>query len=323
MAMAMRTFLLCVFTWTFSLLLGACQSSESKEPMESYPNLPFPTMGGRQLWADVNWFAGWRVQKNVWTGHCRLLDPDNMRRAWGRRPAVEDALFEAKQKRNLQLDGDHLVVLLHGLGRSRSSMAPMQVVLESAGYEVMDVGYPSTRRSIAEHVEQLTSLLNQVAAHGEIEQISFVTHSLGGMVARAALAEEAQWQKEMAVHRLVMLAPPSTGSAIAQSLKDFLPFQWFAGEAGQLLTLDEANQIPLPSCDFGIIAGRRKPGKGYNPLLDGEDDGVVRVDETRLPGAEDFWLVPNSHTFIMEDEAVMAGVVNYLRMGKFLSQSQD
>ena len=97
MAMAMRTFLLCVFIWTSSLLLAGCQSSGKHGQMETYPNLPFPTMGGRQLWADVNWYAGWRVQQNVWTGHCRLLDPENRRRAWGRRPAVEDALFQQQE----------------------------------------------------------------------------------------------------------------------------------------------------------------------------------------------------------------------------------
>ncbi len=322
MAMAMRTFLLCVFIWTSSLLLAGCQSSGKHGQMETYPNLPFPTMGGRQLWADVNWYAGWRVQQNVWTGHCRLLDPENRRRAWGRRPAVEDALFQAKQDRDLKLEGDHLVVLLHGLGRSRSSMGALHLTLEQAGYEVMDVGYPSTRRSIAEHVEQLNGLLDQIAAHEGIKTVSFVTHSLGGMVARATLAAESQWQQSLGVHRLVMLAPPSTGSAIAQSLQHFLPFQWFAGEAGQQLTLDEARRIPLPSCKFGIVAGNRKPGKGYNPLLDGEDDGVVRVEEARLPGAEDFWVVPNLHTFIMEDDLVMQGVVHYLRSGKFLSQSR-
>lgn len=322
MAMAMRTFLLCVFTWTSSLLLAACQSNEAQGEMETYPNLPFPTMGGRQLWADVNWFAGWRVQQNVWTGHCRLLDPSNMRRAWGRRPAVEEALFQAKQQRDLKLQSDHLVVLLHGLGRSRSSMGAMQLLLKQDGYEVMDIGYPSTRRSIAEHVEQVTSLLNQIAADGTVKSVSFVTHSLGGMLARATLAEDSLWRKSINVHRLVMLAPPSSGSALAQSLKDFLPFQWFAGEAGQQLTLDEANQVPLPDCRFGIVAGTRKPGKGYNPLLEGEDDGVVRVEEARLPGAEDFWVVPNTHTFIMEDDAVMAGVLRYLRSGKFLSHSE-
>ncbi len=342
----MRTFLLCVFTWTFSLLLAACQNSAHKaDAVDTYPNLPFPTLGGRQLWADVNWYAGWRVQQHVWTGHCRLLDPTNMRRAWGKRPAVEDALRQERRQNELHLSSNHLVVLLHGLGRSRTSMAELQQQLRAAGYEVMDVGYPSTRRSIAEHAAQLNSLLDQIAASEEVQTISFVTHSLGGMMARAALAvgkpnpgtdalktaaaadvtpaAEPQWRKSLQVHRLVMLAPPSGGSSLAQSLKNFLPFQWLAGDSGQQVTLDEASRIPVPDCKFGIVAGYRKPGKGWNPLLEGEDDGVVRVEETRLPGAEDFWAVPSLHTFIMEDPIVVAGVLHFLQVGKFLADSSS
>jgi hypothetical protein len=225
-------------------------------------------------------------------------------------------------------------------------MGELQQQLRAAGYEVMDVGYPSTRRSIAEHAAQLNSLLDQIAASEEVQTVSFVTHSLGGMMARAALAvgqpnpgndaidtdtaaadsidtDAPQWRKSLQVHRLVMLAPPSSGSALAQSLKNFLPFQWFAGDSGQQVTLDEANLIPVPKCKFGIIAGHRKPGKGWNPLLEGEDDGVVRVEETRLSGAEDFWSVPSLHTFIMEDPIVVAGVLQFLQVGKFRADSSS
>ena len=32
------------------------------------------TLGGRQLWGDVAVFHDWRIQKNILTGHYRLLD---------------------------------------------------------------------------------------------------------------------------------------------------------------------------------------------------------------------------------------------------------
>ncbi|MGB0330618.1 MAG: hypothetical protein ACPGPE_02230, partial [Planctomycetota bacterium] len=47
------------------------------------PNLALPTLGGSQLWADLAVEGGWRVQRHVWTGHARLLDRDDVRRAWG------------------------------------------------------------------------------------------------------------------------------------------------------------------------------------------------------------------------------------------------
>jgi hypothetical protein len=219
-------------------------------------------------------------------------------------------------------------------------MQNLRTALQAHGYEVMDVGYPSTRRTLAEHADQVNTLLDSVAKSGEIRTISFVTHSLGGILARASLAaagvdltgsaiandelnsdSNREWRRSIQVNRLAMLAPPSNGSAFAESLKDFLPFQWFAGDAGQQVTLTEARNLPLPDCLFGVIAGHRGVGKGWNPLLRGEDDGILRVEETRLPGAEDFWVVEGTHTFLMDDELVIEGVLNYLQCGRFRPRS--
>lgn len=47
------------------------------------PNINMPTMGGEVFWNDIYKIEGWRVQQNTITKHCRVLDPDNVRRAWG------------------------------------------------------------------------------------------------------------------------------------------------------------------------------------------------------------------------------------------------
>jgi len=47
---------------------------------------------------------------------------------------------------------------------------------------------------------------------------------------------------------------------------------------------------------FGIIAGGKKNDKGYNPLIDADNDGEVRVDETYLKGAKDFIILEHAHT---------------------------
>ena len=46
-------------------------------------NLSAPTFGGKQFWTDQFVYRNWRIQQNVYTKHCRLLDPSNFRRAWG------------------------------------------------------------------------------------------------------------------------------------------------------------------------------------------------------------------------------------------------
>ena len=43
---------------------------------------------------------------------------------------------------------DECVILLHGLARTEISLTPMQLVLEDAGYFVVNRGYPSTEEDI-------------------------------------------------------------------------------------------------------------------------------------------------------------------------------
>jgi acyl carrier protein len=53
------------------------------EKLGSMPNIPSKTMGGRVFWTDIVNVQGWRLQKNSIFGNCRILDPNNIRRAWG------------------------------------------------------------------------------------------------------------------------------------------------------------------------------------------------------------------------------------------------
>lgn len=55
----------------------------------SLPNVNFPTMGGEIWWNNLASYKGWRIQQNTMTHHCRILDPDNVRRAWGGLDAME------------------------------------------------------------------------------------------------------------------------------------------------------------------------------------------------------------------------------------------
>ena len=49
------------------------------------PNIPFPTLGGHIVWDNVVSSSGWKLQRNSITGHYRILDPNDIRRAWGTR----------------------------------------------------------------------------------------------------------------------------------------------------------------------------------------------------------------------------------------------
>ena len=49
----------------------------------SLPNIPFPTMGGEVFWTTEMNYDGWRMQQNMVTKHARIIDPNNIRIAWG------------------------------------------------------------------------------------------------------------------------------------------------------------------------------------------------------------------------------------------------
>lgn len=48
-----------------------------------FPNIPFPTLGGHVVWNNIVSSNGWKLQRNSITGHYRILDSKDIRRAWG------------------------------------------------------------------------------------------------------------------------------------------------------------------------------------------------------------------------------------------------
>lgn len=298
--------------------LRACEAKRLETLEEQYGtgklNISLPTLGGKQLWADEFLGLGWRVQRNVLTDHFRLLDPDDIRRAWGSYEACRVVLEEYRLKEDLRPRSDHLVLLVHGLGRSKDSFAKMAAALEKADFEPVSVNYPSTRRSVREHSEQLRTILSRLE---DIRTVSFVTHSLGGIVVRDLLSLDGDWKERVRVNRLVMLAPPNQGSIVASALEDWFIYRAGLGPAGQELTPEKVERIPRPTCPFGVIAGGTGTDKGHSRLIPGDDDGVVAVENTKLDGQSDFLRVESIHTFIMDKEDTIEATLRFLVSGRF------
>jgi len=206
------------------------------------------------------------------------------------------------------------VILLHGYGRTTFSMRPLQGRLEKAGFDVHNIGYPSMRRSPEELVEILDDQLESCCRTSP--RVHFVTHSLGGILARAYLAEN--YLENMG--RVVMLAPPNQGSELADIANRSILLQAILGPtAVQLGTGKDSlpNRLPPPWYELGIIAGIDDINPVGSFFVPDPSDGTVSVASTRLEGMRDFVTVRKSHTFIMRSADVADYVIQFLRTGRF------
>ncbi len=255
-----------------------------------------PTLGGLQLWADVAWRCGWRVQELPGGGRGRLLDPSGRARAFGP-PRELLAELDRRVPRAAARGSRPLVVFLHGMGRTRVSFAGLARALTDDGFACARLTYPSTRRSVAEHADWLEGLMERFADEGVAPRVHFVTHSLGAVVLRASLGRGAAWRERLPVGRAVLLGPPNQGSRLAERLHRLAPYRWLYGATGQDLVPERVRPLPALDLPTRVVAGARGDGRGWNPFLPGDDDGIVALDETPLDGAEHH-VVRGLHAFL-------------------------
>lgn len=203
-------------------------------------------------------------------------------------------------------EGDR-VVLLHGLWRSLWSMEAPARMLHQAGFEVLNLPYPSFREPMSEIVRRVAG---SIPPSGKCTH--FVTHSMGGIVARL-LARD---YPDLLTGKVVMMAPPNQGSAIIEWLSDCRPARWALGPAGMSLSTREVTErVPPfpPEVEVFVVMGRRQPLPLFSFLLSGENDGIVSVSEGRLPGLQRFEVMSADHTFIMAQQEVLAFLLECLQ----------
>lgn len=209
------------------------------------------------------------------------------------------------------------VVLLHGIARTSRSMGPMARALGRAGYRTLNLGYASRRKPLDDLSDDIHDAVQGFAA-GLDGPVHFVTHSMGGLLARVYLAR----RRPLRLGRVVMIAPPNRGSEVADLLQARAAYRAVFGPAGQQLTTAHGTALPsrLGPVDYevGVIAGDRT----VNPLLSllvlrGANDGKITVRSTRLEGMADHVVVRASHPFVMRDGAAVALTIGFLRHGRF------
>lgn len=193
------------------------------------------------------------------------------------------------------------VVLVHGLGANGLLvMSLMARRIARAGYGTVIWSYPSYRRTIEKHGDQLRRRLDELDADPQVSRIHLVTHSMGSIVARSALGQG----RPPKLGRWVMLAPPNLGSPLAAFWGPKL--RWCAPVIDQLAKRADSfvNCLPQPEgIEIGVIAASK--------------DLLVGSGNTFLPCQRDHIVLPATHTLLVFRRRSADEVVQFLATGHF------
>lgn len=168
----------------------------------------FFTFGGKQLWEDLFFYQGWRIQRSCLNGKYRLLDAWNIRRESGTLLRCQNAFIHYIEVYQLLRPKQKAVVFLHGLGRTRNMFDAMAHSFESEGFTAIAVNSPSLCKGFDEIVSQLEFLLKNLK---DIQEVHFVAHGLGGLILRELLHKNGSWRRKIKTGRIVALDVPNRG----------------------------------------------------------------------------------------------------------------
>jgi len=206
------------------------------------------------------------------------------------------------------------VVCIHGLLRTRMNMVPIARHLKKGGFRTVNWTYPSRKYPIHTHAEMLVNTLNSIAQENPGVPIHFATHSLGGIITRAALSHP-NCPPEAKVGCAVLIAPPNRGSQTARSLyKNRLARKALGchGAGHELMIqppehFETIGTFPETKAIL-IISGTA----GITPLLDGPNDGKVTVAESCLDTPHEHETFLAGHSWICYDPRVIRRVREFL-----------
>lgn len=204
------------------------------------------------------------------------------------------------------------VVLVHGLWVHGVAMSLIRRRLERDGYQALSFSYPSMRRGLDENAERLAAYCRDLQS----PRVHLVGHSLGGLIVLRALG------RLSGSGRVVTMGTPYVECHAAKCLAR-LPGGRAALGRSMPEWLEAARPVLQGGTEIGVIAGRRPLGLGRLVARDlpRPSDGVVSVEETRLPGMRDHVVLDVSHSGMLVSRAVSRQIAAFLRDGAFARES--
>lgn len=193
------------------------------------------------------------------------------------------------------------------MGRTPAAMLVLAMRLRAAGLRPDLFAYSAALEGWEGCVGRLKSFIDRRAAGTDFVVVG---HSLGTVLLRAALPRLARPPVAC-----FLLAPPAQASLAARRFAPRRLYRLFTGEMGQKLASQPfMAALPLPAVPTRIYAGTGGPRGRLSFFGDAPNDGVLALDETRLPGVP-LRTVPSLHTFIMNSREVAGDIVEFVNAG--------
>lgn len=276
-----------------------------------------PTLPGWRHWYDVYYYAGWRIQKNEVNNKFRTISPTKKKWVYDTEQRCMEKINERKE-RGLKPKNEHLVIIVPGLNNLLSTFSSIEKGLKNRGYDTLLWNFASNRATTVEHAQRLFNLIDRLE---DTKKISFVSHSLGGLILRTMFAHQNDFNKKFDLGNVVMIAPPHAGSFVADLVKDQLKleglFQWVCGGVGHDLTTKGANDLPELTVPVGIIVGGTGNTVGVNPIAGIDNDIVVSTSSSLVDMAVDVIQVKGTHTLMLWDKNTVYQTISFLENGTF------
>jgi pimeloyl-ACP methyl ester carboxylesterase len=196
------------------------------------------------------------------------------------------------------------VVLIPGLWMPAAAMAFIAAQLARAGFRTYRFGYWG-RAPVEANIERLARLIDGRGCH-------LVGHSLGGVLIYDTLRRH----PGLACGRVVLLGAPVRGCLAGRRLEANAVGRWFLGAcASRWAECDARWERPEP---LGVIAGTLPVGLGrVLGSLPGENDGVVRVEETAVDGMTDRVALKLGHSMLPVSRQVGGLVRSFIAGARF------
>lgn len=196
--------------------------------------------------------------------------------------------------------GTECVALVHGFLANSMTLAVLSHRLRGQGFRTDPWGYRNMCCSLMVHAERFSAVLRGLDAEASVTKLHLVTHSMGCIIARAALAMD----RPAKLGRFVMLAPPNRGSFVATAAKGalgrlFRPLDELASTEDSLV-----NSLPTPQdVEIGVIAA------GH--------DFLIAPESTRPDAPHDHVTIPCMHSSLLFRRDAAELVAAFLREGRF------